>query len=520
MRTEPQQTRKTISRWRAEWRAWTSFFTSFFLHTLFLLILAFVAIVGTSRNQPGLLIMPITDGDDSDFSLDLKSIEGIDADSSEGPSLSLAPENMPQLQSEVTADSLTNPSMLSVEGPVAQLPALNGIGVMQTAIPSGAPVFASASLKGRSNENRLGLALSGGGTRESEAAVEEALVWFAKHQYPDGGWSTSFSDPGNEASNRPACPCKGRCTNESVEELNLKRNASTGLALLCFLGAGYTHKNGKYKDEVYRGLAYLMDHIKQDEDDPTDLRWPGQFSSTGSQHMMYEQGIATLALCEAYQMTSDPLLKKSCQSAINFLIKSQHYDGSWGYQIRTPGDLSIVGWQVMALKSAASSDLDVDPTTVIRVDEFLNSQQSEKGSKYGYRSNKPRPSTTAIGLLMRLFRGWPKTDPRIARGALYLFEQKPSAFDVYFNYYTTQVLYQIQSPFWQVWNTRLRDYLVETQSKDGHEAGSWYFDDANPPPSNAIGGRLYCTAMATMTLEVYYRYMPIYDDVNLEPFKF
>jgi hypothetical protein len=31
-----------------------------------------------------------------------------------------------------------------------------------------------------------------------------------------------------------------------------------------------------------------------------------------------------------------------------------------------------------------------------------------------------------------------------------------------------------------------------------------------------IGGRLYCTSMATMVLEVYYRHLPIYRNQSVE----
>jgi hypothetical protein len=53
----------------------------------------------------------------------------------------------------------------------------------------------------------------------------------------------------------------------------------------------------------------------------------------------------------------------------------------------------------------------------------------------------------------------------------------------------------------------MRDFLVNSQSKrDDHDKGSWHFNEAYA----AAGGRLYCTAMSAMTLEVYYRYLPIY----------
>ena len=60
---------------------------------------------------------------------------------------------------------------------------------------------------------------------------------------------------------------------------------------------------------------------------------------------------------------------------------------------------------------------------------------------------------------------------------------------------------------WDRWNNRLRDPLVNSQSKEGHTKGSWFVAGSHRAER---GGRLYCTSMATMMLEVYYRHMPIY----------
>ncbi len=83
----------------------------------------------------------------------------------------------------------------------------------------------------------------------------------------------------------------------------------------------------------------------------------------------------------------------------------------------------------------------------------------------------------------------------------------PSQNDVYFNYYATQVLHHQHGKDWPEWNKQMRDYLTETQSNQGHESGSWFFRDKH----GSVGGRLYTTAMAVMILEVYYRYMPLYE---------
>jgi hypothetical protein len=77
---------------------------------------------------------------------------------------------------------------------------------------------------------------------------------------------------------------------------------------------------------------------------------------------------------------------------------------------------------------------------------------------------------------------------------------------MYFNYYTTQVLHHYGGPQWDQWNQQMRDYLVESQVRHGHEHGSWFFPDEHA----LAGGRLYTTAMCVMILEVYYRHLPLY----------
>jgi hypothetical protein len=81
---------------------------------------------------------------------------------------------------------------------------------------------------------------------------------------------------------------------------------------------------------------------------------------------------------------------------------------------------------------------------------------------------------------------------------------------MYYNYYATQVMHHWGGKPWERWNGVMREYLIHTQSQRGHEKGRWWFNGSDP--GSSAGGRLYCTAMAAMTLEVYYRHMPLYRD--------
>ncbi len=214
-------------------------------------------------------------------------------------------------------------------------------------------------------------------------------------------------------------------------------------------------------------------------------------------------------------MSRDQSFKNECQEAINYIRYAQHTDGGWDYNPKGPGDLSIACWQIMAMKSAVGAELTVPFDSIKAFDRFLDSQQTDGGAKYGYRVPMAKPSTTAMGLLMRMYRGWSKSDPRLMRGAKYIFEEGPSEYDVYLNYYATQVFFHMEGQYWEEWNPKLRDYLIRTQSQKGHEKGSWFFDGG----LNSFGGRLYTTAMCCMTLEVYYRHMPIYGPIEFEDFE-
>jgi hypothetical protein len=340
-------------------------------------------------------------------------------------------------------------------------------------------------IEGRTQQKRARLAGERGGTAASENAVELALAYLAAHQRPDGSWSLKQTDE----------PCLGRCPNPGRIESN---TGATALALLPFLGAGYSHQQGPYQEVVRKGLYYLTTRM---------LETPRGGDLTENV-TMYAQGLATLALCEGLAMTDDPNLRPAAQKAIEFICYAQHPRGGWRYSPGQPGDTTVTGWQVMALKSARLAKLNVPSQTTQLVRDFLDSVQDGGGAFYGYQKPDKQPGPTSVGLLLRMYSGWERDDPRLTRGVIYLAHLGPSQTDVYFDYYATQVLCHCGGSRWEHWNERMREHLVATQAPTGHERGSWFFPDKH----GTVGGRLYTTAMCAMILEVYYRYLPLYGD--------
>ncbi len=331
----------------------------------------------------------------------------------------------------------------------------------------------------------------GPGVHATASAISQGLEWLAAHQLSDGSWSFDHT---------LADACDGKCRNPG--ELAEARNAATGLALLAFLGAGSTPKQGKFQDTVEAGYYYLVGKLA-----PSKEGW-SLYEPGGT---MYSHGIAALALCETHGMTGGEASSTAAQWSVDFIAFTQDpAGGGWRYHPRQRGDTSVTGWQVSALRSAQLAELRVAPAVLAKASKFLDGVQADRRARYAYmQGGAVRPSTTAIGLLMRLYLGWDKNHPAVKRGVEWIGEQGPSKTNMYYNYHATRLMLQVGGEPWRKWNGVLRPHLVTTQAREGHEKGSWYFegDDLGA----ARGGRLYMTAMALMTLEVDYRHLPIYE---------
>jgi len=357
--------------------------------------------------------------------------------------------------------------------------------------PRGPGVVDPGELGGRTDTKmRQQLIQTGGGSSQSEAAVESGLKWIIQHQMSDGGWSFDLA----------TCPsCLGKCSASGNAGHNPDRCGATALAILPFLGRGYTHKEGPYKKQLEEGINYLAKLV---------IKGQGKAYVEKSGNM-YSQGLAGIVLAESYGMTEDLRLQMPAQSALDYIMAAQDpAGGGWRYIRKQAGDTSATGWQLMALKAGNRAFLQVSPLTIKKAVEFLDNVEADDGATYGYDVPGNGAGTSAVGLLCRMQLGWKKDHPALQRGADRLAKMGPSN-DLYFDYYATQVLHHMEGERWVGWNNRMRDMLVKCQSKNGHESGSWY-DGVDGGHGPEAAGRLYCTSLATMILEVYYRYRPLY----------
>jgi hypothetical protein len=343
---------------------------------------------------------------------------------------------------------------------------------------------------GRRGEAKKKL-LETGASKESEAAVAAGLEWLVKHQARDGSWSVK------NFNKRPGCKCGG---NGSMDN----DIAATAFGLLPLLAAGNTHRADKespYAKQVDAGLKYLL--LNQNGE--------GEFHPN-----MYAQGLATMAVCEAYGMTGDPKLKGAAEKGIEYIVSAQSAEGGWRYAQKSRGyDTSVGGWQVMALKSGEMAGLTVPAETFKKCEKWLDHAGTPNGGEYGYTANslddaRPanvNPALTAVGLLCREHLGWRQRNPELLAGVVQLRRTGPLTNNMYYSYHATQVMHHMGGAAWDGWSPKMRDALVAAQDdgkKEPHQKGSWY--DPKDTVSSEMGGRIMTTSLSLLTLEVYYRH--------------
>ena len=467
-----------------------SWMISAVVHMVILLIFGLMLMPEKKKETLAALVANVNDSSDSiDEMADISETESLDTEVTDLATTVDVAASTEIVPTEV-ADTPAPTEVAVAPVGIATAPA----GELLKDLTAGSGGTGKGSLSGRSGSAESKRA--SGATEASEAAVARALKWLAEHQLADGSWS--FDHTGGK--------CQGQCSNAGSKAD--ARYAATGLALLPFLGAGHTHKQGKFKEQVRGGLYWLVSNMKVTPNG-------GDMVDSGA---MYGHGIASIALCEGYAMTQDKQLAAPAQAALNFIMYAQDpVGGGWNYSPRGAGDTSIAGWQIMALKSGYLGYLQVGKPTINGAMKFLDSVQADGGSFYGYRTPGQGPATTAVGLLCRMYMGWQHDKPELEKGVKYLATTGPQTGNMYFSYYATQVIHQFDGPdgdMWTGWNTKMRDSLVASQSLEKHETGSWMLTGADH--GFEAGGRLYCTTLAAMTLEIYYRYMPIYTKKSSE----
>ena len=362
-------------------------------------------------------------------------------------------------------------------------------------------LFATRSAAGRA----AGLADYGGGFGgRTEFAVMKALRWLKDHQYPDGSWGPRY------------------------------RASMTALALLAFLAHGETTDSEEFGLTVRRGLQYLLGTQRDDGmfvgGGPTwGLDGPGRRLSSG-QIITYEHSIATYAISEAYGLTQIPFLRNAMEDGIQVILDGMHAGGSWDYDYRQGPDahidVSLAGWHIQALKAAQMSgarNVGID-TAIDASMQGLKSQATgrERGLfRYGTRIREEHSdmAMTAVAVLCMQLAGFAMdSDARAGIAALRNVrfqwekgqddERAVGDWPVYAWYYLTQARFHQGGRTWDSWNRQFALPLCDMQNDDG----SW---PPAPQSREPRYGPVYITALNALMLQVYYRLLPTFQEIEV-----
>jgi hypothetical protein len=282
------------------------------------------------------------------------------------------------------------------------------------------------------------------------------------------------------------------------------RVAITGLTLMAFLASGHTPDHGQYGLVVRRAVDFL---VKSTPDD-------GYFGRVDGSRM-YGHGIVTLALSEVCGVEPSAARRVQIRTvlakAVKVILTAQEVSkppeqsGGWRYEPQSgDSDLSLSGWNALALRAAQGVGMEVPKEKIARAVQFvLNCYlPAEKGFAY-QPHNEASIAMTGVGVL-NLFLLDAADRPEAAAGERWLLDhpvKDDTRMPYYSMYYSTQAAFQAGEPVWPVIWKVTRDRLLGTQMKDG----GWPQSRNGEEP-----GRVYATAMSTLTLSVPYRLLPIY----------
>jgi len=352
------------------------------------------------------------------------------------------------------------------------------------------PLILKGLFAGRTAAGRAALGARFGGKTfgATEAAVLKALEWLKNHQLEDGSW---------EGEGRAKC-----------------KTAMTGLALLAFLAHGETPTSERYGPTVERAIRFL---VEQD--------WQGnrfRYVDGG----WYGHGIASYALAEAYALTRIPSVKVVAEQAIRRIVEGQQDTGAFNYGINpshTRRDSSVMGWMNQAMKAAYIGGLEV-PGLKEAMEKGVNGYKlnfDPNRRMFAYAPDGPGAavtgglSTTCFAVLCLQLLGH-GADPEAKagfdsmRGMSADYSNPPGrGHALYIWYYATQAHFHTGGKDWTDWNNVFAPSFVRAQNADG----SWFAPEGT---TERAYGPVYATSFVALTLMVYYRFLPTYQQIQIE----
>jgi prenyltransferase beta subunit len=315
--------------------------------------------------------------------------------------------------------------------------------------------------------------------KQLEDVVDKALAFLKNQQREDGSWSGGQGG-GN--------------------------TAVTSLCVMAFLSAGHVPGEGPYAATVEKGIRFVLKAQQAN----------GLIASQEGHQEMYHHGISTLMLAEVAGMTEGPLadeVRKKLEKAVAVILKAQRKGtdgnrGGWRYNVNgNDADISVTGWQVMALRAAKNLGCDVPPEAIERAVEYIKRCQDPYSGAFKYMHNGgPTVACTGTSILALEICGKDQhRSPEVLKAAGYLLKNPPRWGNQQFSYsmyYCSQATFQLGGQYWNSYREQMHKVLFANRS----DSGGWFGADS----VSQIYGPKFTTAMAVLALTVEYRYLPIY----------
>jgi hypothetical protein len=319
--------------------------------------------------------------------------------------------------------------------------------------------------------------------RPVDKAIDRGLAFLARTQDQNGAWRTNGSP----------------------------NPAITSLAVMAFLSAGHVPGEGRYGETVEKGVRYVL-----------TIQKPNGLIASEAGHEMYHHGICTLMLAEVAGMTDGQLsrdIRAAVTRAVALILKAQRDGngrerGGWRYQVAhiAGSDISVTGWQIMALRAARNIGCDVPGENIERAVDFIKRCQdpSSGGFRYEPGSGVTIPCTGTSILALELCGKNLHKGPEVIKAGNFLLKSFPDADHwprgghfYYMVYYCSQATFQLGDGYWNIFRDQMHKVLLQNQiTRDGNSLdGSW---------SDPSYGPAYATSMAILALTVEYRFLPIY----------
>ncbi len=342
-------------------------------------------------------------------------------------------------------------------------------------------------------------------TPASEQALNRGLRWLARNQGPQGNWTS--------------------------DDLGL---VSTGV--LAFLAAGHLPDRGEYGGHV----RWAMDFVIRGADSS------GLLNIAEPRRGVYNHGLSTFVLGQAYGMTHDPRLGPTLDRALRLIADTQCDDGGWDYvaaRQRQGHDLSLAVMQALALRSAVDSGLDVSPRVIQAAIQSVRAhytpsncprdapeeEQKRHAGQFTYTRGGGNASVAMAAAGVVCLQEFGQYDDwriekniRVIRKAVQentspdrARRERRAPFDAYTLYYVAQAIYQVGGEPWRECYPLLRDAVVASQIEDSENPtrdGMW-------AAQGHVGGKpgeLYMTAVCCFVLAIPNRYLPILQEGRIQ----